>query len=1136
MQQTTLEMVVVDPKTDIVLYEKIAKYIKRYIENLSWSPDELESLIKQIQLDLRYKLINELPIDIFYEFKNLQSIDLSNNLIRKLPHNLLIKLNFLKQIDFSYNQLDYLPDDLFNEKYNLEWVNFSYNQIFEIPSKLFRHNKNILKILFINNQIEELPGDLFKELYKLEWIDFSGNQLVTISKDLLHDLPGLRGINFGSNQITYLPDDLFKEKCLFNLRGVYFNNNLLTGIPGDFFDGLYNLSAINFSQNQLYYLGKDLFRNLLNLELLDFSNNELSYLPNSLFKDLIHLETINFSFNQLDCLPNNILKNNRNLTSVKFSNNKIDSINYNLLKLYHFEQLSLDLRDNIDIYDFDSIYNLFFYLNKTETLDSIEKEEISKHIEINNHKITDIQSLNSDICISFFNNDDLFLLRHKDTQVLNQRLFVFYLSKSYTNLNSIFDDFFKSSSELNCLINKSFEVRIRKLNDYKWSILDFLVHFEDFNNHIISNLIKHVDMNLKQNKSIINIEFKLRSSESVVALCERNDSVLFNQLFPSDLVADFIQNNDTNRLKSINNFVWTTLKDPNMLDFYLQIDYCECFNIVIRKRNEKIAIQLISLIKMIIVIEVMQSKKSLQDMKNDPKYYGLLIKFNTVFLDKYLKEIIDLSWYKFIEQVLYYAKDDNFLDLTQNCLISLTSNLTFKKVFSKTLTKNRVYPDDKKLACKENNDILKLISKNPIKDSIMQHETTKILIENKWNYLPKFHYYLNLIIYLTFLTFYSINIELFKTKLSKQSDVKPLESTSNIISIILIFYFFLIDFINLIDFFFSMEKTVITKLFVIEFINKSLCLTALFLNDEYYLKSSFYSLTILIAYFQLFFRLKMLSLMGIGKLISLFSLIIKRYLKVILLIFILYLGFLISFRNQSKIGENSSNSLFNQTSFELSLFKLINIDLYQLGLSDSIDKYNSVNYILFSCFLLFILLIIFFILNGVKIQENWETIFLINKIEYIYLYEDYVLKYKNIRDKDSYAKKMFYLIIGSYLITVDYAIKYLMNGLNSTIKSFKHAIKPSNEEIIINFKNQRDNYKNDHILQHCDLVDEHHLAVMMSQLTLILNRLKKVDNIDKRLKIFEKYKLKRREKKLIRLDKISKKLENIDERLNKIKL
>jgi hypothetical protein len=85
---------------------------------------------------------------------------------------------------------------------------------------------------------------------------------------------------------------------------------------------------------------------------------------------------------------------------------------------------------------------------------------------------------------------------------------------------------------------------------------------------------KHVDKILKENQLLVNVEFKLRSPDSMKYFFERDDLLLFENFFQPQI-------NDTQSVE--NDYI------ENVESFYSNINFVECFGIIVNKENKKMA-------------------------------------------------------------------------------------------------------------------------------------------------------------------------------------------------------------------------------------------------------------------------------------------------------------------------------------------------------------------------------------------------------------------------------------------------------------------------------------------------------------------------------------------------------------------
>lgn len=413
--------------------------------------------------------------------------------------------------------------------------------------------------------------------------------------------------------------------------------------------------------------------------------------------------------------------------------------------------------------------------------------------------------------------------------------------------------------------------------------------------------------------------------ESVLCLLQRNDSDLFDLFLKSK---DFIFSDE----------------------ILLNIDFSKAFEITVKNQNEALAIRLFKIIKYLI-------QKEDKFCINSSGKFRNIYEFNRKFLDKYLEIIFKNSWTNLIQYIL-----DNYM---QNRFLVL-----FKKDFIQYSDfSNKIHPlneDQEELSeiivqeefsienLEEKNvkNFFTLIKENQSK-KILEHKTVESLVNLKWRSLPMVFYNLNLMLYILLVIFYSINIETYKS-----GNQDYLELVSRWISFALLVYFYLLEILKILKI-----KNLYKFKFLLETVNFGLSIAALFLNknSNYTLKSSFYSSTIILTYALLIRRLD--KFWKIGYCIDIIGNIVKKALSFGLVVFILILGFLISFRNRSYSMNSSENTikLFNQT-FESGLIRIFTMGVGYLSTDymgvDFIRENNAINFLVYSSFIFLIPLFI----------------------------------------------------------------------------------------------------------------------------------------------------------------------------------
>ena len=478
----------------------------------------VESNKFQIKFDREYQDFN-LPIDLTKRNKNLS--ETTENALKF-------------QIKFKSSQL--------------EWLILTHGQIkFIEKNNIFLGLENLKILDLSNNQIRLIDKHLFKSLHLLTHLYLNDNNVSSLHKETFAHLKSLIKIDLSFNQIKHLPKTTFHN--LENLKELSLNNNQLKEINKSAFHGLFRLQKLNLGFNQLNQIDRVMFKELNNLEEIKLNDNQLSLWPNSLFKD------------------------NRSLMEINIENNFIRNVSvsdFTCLK----QECTINMRNNIEFYDFPFIFNSLFRFVKRDKCLNVEYLESAKKFFI----------------VRQFNFEN-FLLS-------------FYLNKAVFKVQLLFNE--------NC--QKSFAYALAQLNTHRFTLLDFFLSYQMIDASFLIYFKEYFVNILKENKQQAqNLEFKLKSPQSFEVLCERNDLLLFETFFESEITLLLIKENP-----------WIF----NFKEFYLSINFVKCFRIILGNRNEKLAILLVKLLAF--VCKKFETPRLGFFLLHDE--YKYVIEFNRVFL------------------------------------------------------------------------------------------------------------------------------------------------------------------------------------------------------------------------------------------------------------------------------------------------------------------------------------------------------------------------------------------------------------------------------------------------------------------------------------------------------------------------
>ncbi|CAF0842023.1 unnamed protein product [Brachionus calyciflorus] len=997
-------------------------------------------LISIDQLDLSQNNIETLPIDLFSECINLRKLDLASNNISIFEADCFKGLDKLTKLNFNNNSIEIIKDNYFTNLKSLQKLNLANNAINNLEENCFKNLKNLLRLELNVNRLKQLAQGIFSKCKVIDYLDLSSNDFDELPVEALKNLPNVRELYFENNLIQDLKASSFSG-CA-NLKKLWLQENEIGEIdPNCFKNGNFTeLIELNLAQNKLKNLKNLTFSYCENLETLNLSDNEFESFDQSLIKNLKKLNKLVLHQNKLKELPDDF--ECRKLRYLDLSGNDFTTLNSKWFQNLD-ELIDLDLKENkinnLSNHPFKDAKNLM-YLNLSQNkISVVPKSFLDRNMINQNIRLMDVSDNNTQkIPPEIINDVKIFKNLEKINFAFNQidintKFFGFnkdfpklevHLKKCDFRFNQTVDDPTINFQTLFKIINtekdiqhnlyikdhelvidskiilfrrklygfetqlyliysnnkekdlNEFEKLIDQVKDNEWSYLDFLLATFDFNSKSIISLKLHIEKKLTDNKNCFNYEFRIFSHESIVRLCERNDLALLDTFFPQETLLSYINNADIE--VELEQFI----KDE--YEIFSKTNFIECMDAILKNGDQKFAIHFFIILKYSI-------------KKHDSKNFENYEQFNLKFLNEYLPKIFEFNWTTLIKYILDFSIDDDFFSLT----FFLKTRSDTKKKFK--LRQRGVEPSsseemneaDKKL--KEKIDVDKSIFKL-IGDSqngeLLRHGTFQTLLRKEWRKLPQLIYYINLFIFLTFLSTFSADIEIYK------SDKENLKYVMKIIPLVLISYFSILEIIQLlhhlftgriIDYFSSAKN-------VFELINFCLAIVALVLENSE-AKSSIFSLAILFGFFVLLFRMDKVFL--IGKYVRVIGKIIKRALGLLVFVLIFIIGFLLAFRNRSESfsDENSSMKFFN-TTFEFGLYQVLsmsigNLDLNEMGLSNLTEN-SLVNFLIYGVFIILIPILLINIFTGITIDEI-QNLFKTSEEEAAITKINYIIKIQQLK-------------------------------------------------------------------------------------------------------------------------------------------
>jgi hypothetical protein len=995
--------------------------------------------------------IERLDKNLFDSCSRLEKISFNKNKIKMLDEHLFSGCKAtLAEIFFARNEITDLHPDLFSECKALTWINFEKNKLKELNKYLFTGCKITLeKVFFSANSIEKLDSYLFSGCSNLKMISFRDNKLKELDENLFNikDLE-IEFIDFSYNQIALLPQSLFKQ-CV-SLQSISFNNNKLKKLNDDIFKGCNYLTKINFSCNCLKDLGNNNFESVVsrqfypvNFDIIDinFSNNFLTSIP--------YFSIDSYGKYRIDLRDNLNLLDSFHLLFRKLNKNDRDQ------ELFYSDRVEdeledkdivLDRQNNIESLLFIIILNFNIYNNEDEN-DFKEKYAYLNQLEQKTMSVLDFLILLGN---DSFSNHNLFHLNES---------FEIELKKTPNLVNFGFR--MTKAEAIEALCRRNDYSTFKKIFDIK-KLKQKVENPKEFIERI--NFLKCFDIALKNNNEKIakyllkilnfysfNLNTKVEDPTNDSYINKIDDK--FNEKF---LDSDSLSKLDIIKIiNALSEFFKANPKkekyrDRNVMGELEEDEFKGGYELFLDMEGEYFRETFDNLVK------------------NELNTESNLKTFNQIFLKIYVEVFFQLEWFeaiefyfdqckKYTELELKNKKDQKIRekeDKKDEKIKEFLPFFCFNKIgyiqrqeqkhsepqsdgrILQNYPYNKVLPDRQKAEgiqqnqstsqdspqpqSKENKAItvpfstffifklVKNIEDESIRKKFLNHQTFLNLVKMEWHSIVGLTYYLRLFMYTIFLVFYSINIEIYSKSNASSS---PLNMACKIICLIFLFIFWFIEMIQLI--FYAIQKNVFGYILdfknLAEFINLPLCIFSLFYDiygSSIEVKSSFYTITILISYYIFIKRLDKISFMKIGAKINVIGKIIKKSIPITFLLLIVAIGFILSFRNRSTYYEMSGlggddltqMSTFN-TTFEFNLFQILQFGLggiatSQMGI-DMIQGSNLVNYIIYGCFIFIMPIMFFNILTAISLDaigdmmENASDDIILNKINYFELKEFY---------------------------------------------------------------------------------------------------------------------------------------------------
>ncbi|KAL9962689.1 hypothetical protein ACROYT_G031814 [Oculina patagonica] len=194
--------------------------------------------------------LNNLPVNMFSGFTNLEHLFLKSSNIRDLHEDLFTGLTNLLQLDLSMNAISSIPVRLFSNLPQLNSLNLS------------------------SNIIETIHPDVFSALTNLTYLSLSHNRMKKPHANLFLNLKNLQYLDLSYNHIDNLTDTLFC--CVKSLQYLFLQHNRIPAITNNTFGHAVNLKYLLLSNNYIGIIPEEAFKNnRQKLEILVLNDNEV---------------------------------------------------------------------------------------------------------------------------------------------------------------------------------------------------------------------------------------------------------------------------------------------------------------------------------------------------------------------------------------------------------------------------------------------------------------------------------------------------------------------------------------------------------------------------------------------------------------------------------------------------------------------------------------------------------------------------------------------------------------------------------------------------------------------------------------------------------------------------------------------
>lgn len=214
-------------------------------------------------LEVKGKLLEEIPEGLFRNCRNLTTIHLPGNRIRNIHSNSLQGLENLETLNLERNQLNSIDPDWFNILPSLKIFYISNNQLGNIQPEILPTQLTLLDLSHCG--ITQLHPDLFKNFTQLNRLFLNENEFTELPPEIFIDLKELQDLHLIRSKIRRLNSNAFGIHPKMNSLRIEYG--VLDEIQPGFFDRFPNI------WNFIAYKNKCVDVMLVDVKSIDFYEN-----------------------------------------------------------------------------------------------------------------------------------------------------------------------------------------------------------------------------------------------------------------------------------------------------------------------------------------------------------------------------------------------------------------------------------------------------------------------------------------------------------------------------------------------------------------------------------------------------------------------------------------------------------------------------------------------------------------------------------------------------------------------------------------------------------------------------------------------------------------------------------------------